>query len=209
MAKYNKQIALQIIMKAAKEYDEKLKDKHFLIVYRKEHVIETVKVGFRDFNFLHLTGVSTKLSAQMFYASCIEARLSENDFELDKKGKVQQKLMVLPYLSNLLYHNCMIGNFINSGVFLKADYFVGNTKVVLSIGFKSGSNIDYPVTLYNEDVRRLTNPTNKVLAIFMKEYNQSDYIMCTYQAKNCDISKVPISEDLKRELIFKKKDILQ
>ena len=52
--------------------------------------------------------------------------------EMDSKGKVQQKLIVLPYLSELLYNNCMIGNFINSGIYIKADYFVGNTKAILS-----------------------------------------------------------------------------
>ena len=96
--------------------------------------------------------------------------------------------MVLPYLTSLMYNACIIGDFVNSGVYIRADYFVGNTRAVLSIGFKSGSNIDYPVTLYNEDVRKLTQPTNKVLAIFMKEYNQGDYRICTYQSKGCDIN---------------------
>jgi len=29
----------------------------------------------------------------------------------------------------------MIGDFINSGIYLKTDYFVGDTKAVLSVGF--------------------------------------------------------------------------
>lgn len=189
MAKYDKKAALHIILKAAKAYDEKLRDKHFLIFYQQQGEIESVEVGFRDFNFLHLTGVSTKLSAQLFYALCIDGKLSEREFEIDKMGKVQQKLVVLPYLTDLLYNNCMIGGFINSGVYIRADYFVGNTKVVLSVGFKVGKNIDYPVTLYSEDIRKLTNPTNKVLAIFMKEYDKNDYCECTYLAKGWEISK--------------------
>ncbi len=95
-----------------------------------------------------------------------ESKLSEHDFEIDNKGKVQQKLMVLPYLSELLYHHCMIGDFINSGICIRADYFVGDTRAVLSVGFRTGKRIDFPVTLYNEDVRKLSQPTNKVLAIF-------------------------------------------
>ena len=63
MAKYNKKEALQIIIKAAKDYDKKLKDKHFKIVYQCGKSVKTVNVGFRDLNFLHLTGVSTRLSA--------------------------------------------------------------------------------------------------------------------------------------------------
>lgn len=116
MAKYNKRDALQIIVSAAKEFEIKLKDKHFLIVYQENGKAKTVCVGFRDMNFLHMTGVKTKLSAQQFYSACLDRKLSEKDFELDSKGKVQQKLMVLPYLSILLYNNCMIGSFINSGI---------------------------------------------------------------------------------------------
>lgn len=36
MAKYDKKTALQIIVNAAKEYELKLNNKHFLIVYQEE-----------------------------------------------------------------------------------------------------------------------------------------------------------------------------
>ena len=185
MAKYKKQEALKIILNAAKCYEKNLRRMHFIIFYQDNKNLKSVEVGFRDLNFLHLTGVKTNLSAQLFYSSCIDGKLSEKDFEFDKQGKVQQKLEVLPHLSDLLYNSCMIGEFINSGICLKADYFVGNTKVVLSLGFKNGVGADYPVTLYREDVRKLTHPTNRVLAIFKKEYNQRKYTTCTYLAKGC------------------------
>ena len=153
MAKYDKKAALKIIIDAAKQYEAKLNNRLFLIVYHEGGNTKTVCVGFRDMNFSHLTGVDTKLSAQQFYAACLESKLSESDFEIDNKGKVQRKLIVLPYLSELLYQSCMIGNFINSGIWIRADYFVGNTKAILSVGFREGKTVDYPETLYNEDVR--------------------------------------------------------
>lgn len=143
MAKYDKKAALKIMIEAAKNYEEKLNDKHFLIVYRKGNDTKTVSVGFRDMNFLHMTGVKTKLSAQQFYAACLESKLSEHDFEIHNKGKVQQKLMVLPYLAELPYHHCMIGDFINSGICIRADYFVGDTRAVLSVGFRTGKAIKW------------------------------------------------------------------
>lgn len=127
----------------------------------------------------------------------MEGKLSERDFEIDNKGKVQRKLIVLPYLSDLLYQNCMIGNFINSGIWIRTDYFVGNTKAILSVGFREGKTVDYPVTLYNEDVRKLSHPTNKVLAIFSKDYQQQVYTDCTYMAKGYEVSTLPISEELR------------
>ena len=198
MAKYDKKTALQVIVKAAKEYNVKLNNKHFMVIYQENGITKTVTVGFRDMNFLHMTGVKTKLSAQQFYSACLDGKLSEKDFEIDNKGKVQQKLSVLPYLSELLYNNCMIGNFINSGICIRADYFVGNTKAVLSVGFRIGKTVDFPVTLYSEDVRKLSQPTNRVLAIFVKDYQQQRYNECTYLSKGQIMNKLPISENVKK-----------
>lgn len=197
MAKYDKKAALKIIIDAAGQYEEKLNNRLFLIVYREGGKTKTVCVGFRDMNFLHLTGVDTKLSAQQFYSACLESRLSERDFEIDNKGKVQRKLIVLPHLSDLLYQRCMIGNFVNSGIWIRADYFVGNTKAILSVGFREGKMVDYPVTLYNEDVRKLSHPTNKVLAIFSKSYLKQVYTDCTYMTKGYEVSTLPITEELR------------
>ena len=188
---YDAKQALQIIIKAAKEYDEKLNDKHFLIVYRNKNDICTCCVGFRDMNYLHLTGVKKKLPAQQFYSACLSGKLSVKDIEIDTKGKAQQKLAVLPYLPELLYHNCMIGDFINSGI-------VRDTKAILSVGFRSGKATDIPVTLYNENVKKLSNPTYKVLAIFAKTYQSDSYTECTYISKGYEIGK--FSNDIKKQL---------
>jgi len=169
MKNYTKQEILKIILSVAKEYDEKLNDKHFKITYQKGKGKEEVVVGFRDMNFLHLTGIKTKLS--------------ERDFEIDNKGKVQQKIAVLPYLPNLLYGNCMIGDFINSGIMIRADYFMGDTRATISVGFKVGKAADIPVTLYHEDVRKLSHPTCKVLGIWCKKFSEIEYTVCTYSTK--------------------------
>ena len=183
MKNYTKQEIIKIILLVAKEYNEKLNDKHFKITYQKGKDKEETVVGFRDMNFLHLTGVKTKLSAQQFYQACINGKLSERDFEIDNKGKVQQKIAVLPYLPNLLYGNCMIGDFINSGIMIRADYFVGDTRATISVGFKVGKTADVPVTLYHEDVRKLSHPTCKVLEIWCKRFDETEYGLCTYSAK--------------------------
>lgn len=195
--KYDKKKAIDVIVNAAENYKKYLQDKVFLVIYIENAVVKTVQVEFRDNHFLHLTGVSTKLSAKRFYEKCINRKLSVEDFELDKSGKTQQKLIVLPFLHELLYHNCMIGNFINSGISIRADYFVGNTKAILSVGFRYGKKVDFPATLYKEDVRKLSQPTNKVLAIFSRAYNQQRYTECTYLSKGQEIDKLSVSEEIK------------
>ena len=196
--RYDKNKAIGIIINAAKNYNLYLKDKTFLIVYKENAVTKEVQVLFSAAHFLHLTGVNTKLSAKRFFEKCINHKLAIKDFELDKSGKTQQKLEVLPILHELLYNNCMIGNFINSGIYIRTDYFVGNTKAALSVGFRYGEKVDFPVTLYREDIRKLSQPTNKVLAIFVKDSNKQDYAECTYLSKGQEISKLPISEEIRK-----------
>lgn len=191
MRSYDENMALKIILQAAKEYDVRLKNKQFLVVYRGKKGVEMHCVGFRAINFLHLTGVKTDMSALQFYTACMNERLSIKDIWVDRKGKVQQKLQVLPYLSALLYHNCMIGDFINSGIVIKADYFIGDTRAVLSVGFRDGRKEDIPVTLYNESVKKLSDPTCKVLAIFRKEYDDPKFDICTYLTSGYEIGRFP------------------
>lgn len=191
MKNYDAASALPIILQAAKDYDKKLKDRHFLIVYRDKAGIESRCVGFRSMHFLHLTGVKTGMPASMFYSACLSGRISVKDISVDTKGKAQQKLAVLPYLSELLYHNCMIGDFIGSGISIKADYFVGDTRAVLSVGFREHGVVDIPVTLYKDNVKSLANPTCKVLAIFSKLYYMSKFNECTYLVKGYEAGRFP------------------
>lgn len=194
---YDKNKAIDIICVAAKNYKEYLLDKRFLIVYQESGMTKVTQVEFRSNHFLHLTGVTARISARQFFEKCVSQKLSLTDFDLDKAGTTQQKLMVLPFLHELLYHNCMIGNFINSGICIKADYFVGNTKAILSVGFRYGKKADFPVTLYKEDVRKLSQPTNRVLAVFVKAYQQEKYSKCTYLSKGQKINKLPVSEEIR------------
>ena len=102
--------AISIIIEAAHNYDFYLKNRTFMIVFKSGENIQNVEVTFRSWHFLHLTGLKSKLTAQKFYKACIDKRLSIRDVSFDNAGKVEQKIQVLPYLHNLLYHNCMIGD---------------------------------------------------------------------------------------------------
>ena len=85
----------------------------------------------------------------------------------------------------------MIGDFINSGILIKADYFVGDTRAVLSVGFRDIGEVDIPITLYNESVKKLSDPTCKVLAIFRKEYDDPKFDICTYITGGYEIDRFP------------------
>ena len=192
--------AIKIVTEAAREYEERLNDRHFMVVYQEGTETKTVQFGFRDMNFLHLTGIDTTLKAKQFYRASLDHKLAERDIINFTKGKIQQKLAVLPYLADVLYNNCMIGYSINNGIYLQADYFVGNTKAVLSVGFRFGKTVDYPVTLYNGSVRKMISPVCKVLAIFSKAYNDEKYTECTYLSKGQQIDKLKLDAESRKLL---------
>ena len=192
----DKKRVISTIVEAASNYEKFLNNRNFLIVYKSEKTNEYVEVVFRSWHFLHLTGLKTKLTAIQFYEACIDNKLSEKDLILENNGKVRQKIQVLPYLHDLLYHNCMIGNFINSGIMIQADYFVGDTKLILSVGFRRELDRDVPVTLYSGDIRKLTNPTHRVLAIFVRRYPDTVYKDTTYVAKNVDLAELELPEEV-------------
>lgn len=194
--KYNEKTALRVIVEAAQNYDKFLKNKNFLVVFQKGKEMKSVEIGFHDYHFLHLTGIRTNLKAKQFYSACLNRKISPRDIALDAKGNAQRKLAVLPYLHELLYQNCMIGDFIQSGIQIKADYFVGNTRAVLSVGFRYGSGtkaVDIPVTLYKEDVRRQVRPVCKVVAIFVKGRQEEQYAEHTYWSKGQDYDTLHFS----------------
>ncbi|MBQ8278232.1 MAG: hypothetical protein IJZ23_00145 [Roseburia sp.] len=62
------------------------------------------------------------------------------------------------------------------------------------VGFRYGKKADMPVTLYNENVKTLSRPVYKVLAIFAKEYNESMYRTCTYLVKEQELEKLRLPE---------------
>ncbi len=191
MRKLDSKQVLQIITQTAQSYDILLNDKHFLIIYQTQKGVKFSCIGFRSFNYLHFTGIKTNLSANKFYEECLSHKLSDKNIILDNPNKIAQKLLILPHLPSLFYNNCMIGNFIGSGVSIKTDYFAGNTKCTFSVGFKKGNTVDIPVSLYHEDIRKLTNPTFRVISIFCKPYNEIKYNKCTYIAKGQIVSNYP------------------
>ena len=199
--KYDKKRVIQIVTESAKNYDKFLNNKQFLIIYQTKTGTDYAEVCFREMNYKHLTGIKSSLTAIQFYEACKDSRLAEDEIDIDNEGKVRQKLSVLPYLHALLYHNCMIGDFINSGVMIQADYFVGDTKLVLSVGFRRcKSSYDRPVSLYCGDVRKMTNPTNKVLVIFKKTISEDEYKEIAYSSKNLDVSSLNIPAELSVDL---------
>lgn len=193
MKNYSHEEALKIILLAAKQYQDLFENKDFMIIYKEKEIIKYKLIGFSKGNFCHLTGADiknarVKTTATEFYKLCLDGKLSKDNFP-SPKGNMNLKLAVLPYLSKLFFNHCSIGDFINNGVQIRADYFIGNTKNILSVGFRKDKKTiyDYPVTLYNQSIKQLTEPVLKVEAIFRKEKDDEYFSEYTYCNKNFNI----------------------
>ena len=53
-------------------------------------------------------------------------------------------------------------------------------KNFISVGFRTGKSIDVPVTLYNEDIRKLTYQPEKIIAVWEKPIGGERYEELTY-----------------------------
>ena len=187
MAKYTKEQAIKILTESAKAYQEKLLNRFFLIAFPEGNIVNYTVVVFRKQNFKHLTGVRTDITAKRFWEKCLGGKLSVNDFSFDSAGNTQLKLSVLPQLPQIFWNHAMRGEFGRTGICLNADYFVGTTKKLISVGFRFNVPADSPCSLYCEDVQKLTVNTTKVLGIWSRKDGERDWT-CTYLAKDEDES---------------------
>lgn len=148
------------------------------------------EASFTAQNFLHLTGFKTNLCADVFYSACLNGKLSENDFRFDDRGNTHRKLSVLPYLKNLLNGKGLIGEFTTTGIRLHADYFVGDSRGSMCLGFKRAKNTSFPSTLYQGPIREVSESAVKILAVFAKEYKSPKYEECVYIASNQNVDAI-------------------
>ena len=87
----------QDIIISAGVYSQNLAGKAFLYVYGNEFF----EVSFPVDNFLHLTGVETKLSAKDFYKNAKKGKLSNNQFYFDARHPYANAKKKLPCLKRL------------------------------------------------------------------------------------------------------------
>lgn len=109
-----------------------------------------------------------------FYAACIDRRLFENAISIDSFGNAQRKMAVIQRLPELLYNPCWIGESSNNDLRINAEFYIGDTKCVISLGFRTGRRGEkIPVTLKKESVRLNVKKTLGVRAVAVKPF-QSD-----------------------------------
>lgn len=132
----NKQQAIGIISRCAKQYKKHLENYQVVFVYRDENNLSNyTEVKFRSYNFLHFTGVIPRyeLSANTFYHYALNSRISENDFSFKNTYVTERKLQVLETIMNIDTKARMIGNYIGPHIELYTEKVTGTTTACLGL----------------------------------------------------------------------------
>ena len=112
---------------------------------------EEYSIRFHEGNFLHLTGVKTKLSPNDFFKKAITKELTVNDFDCDSthslKGTVREKIKNLKHIDSFFEECvCVQEKFERGKVFC----LVASSNGKFTLGFTGGINLS-PMTLLNKN----------------------------------------------------------
>lgn len=195
MIKDPKREALQIIIRCAKLYEEKLRDKTLLVVIGNEKSFTYEEIYFPKSNFLHLTGAKVNMKANEFYKKSVKGKLGLNDFEFNDDGTTRLKLNVLPELLTMKVN--MFATYSGTRPKLYTEKLLGNVRGCLGfVRSKEYGNFYVPNTTLETDMRNESKDYKRVLFILRRNKKDSVYSELIYSAQKVnkeilkDISKV-------------------
>ena len=182
-----KQEALRIIHNSAKTYNENLVNKNVLFISLSNGKVELFETSFLPRNFLHLTGVHTKLNSTAFYSMARRDRLSITHIEFASDGTTEKKLDVLKPLMNIQKTARMLGDYDYSQRFLVTDKLAGT--VTSAMGFSKANDYYVPNTSLKTDVRIVSKkPVKRIIVTFIKGFDDKEYNDLMYLAKDILLS---------------------
>ena len=113
------------LIQSAKSYSKLLAKR--IVIFSDDFIhSNSFTIRFFKTNFLHLTGVTTSLSTELFFERCFNGEISENDFALDntseQKGLVRLKMKHLP----------TIDTFFNQTLLVQEDFEKGSIRCLIA-----------------------------------------------------------------------------
>ena len=147
-----KQTCLKLLNEAAKKY-QTLIGKDFIIESTDFKNRDRYVLRFYEGNFLHLTGVKTKIKPAILFERVLNNQLASDDFDCDStkelKGYTQEKI---PHLLS-------INLFFNSPLEIQENYSRGKVTCLIAasegtftLGFTGGTGPLNPMTLLNRNM---------------------------------------------------------
>ncbi len=148
---------LNTIIQCAKQYNTFYVEQNHLLVsnaFKKKpyYIIQAEKD-----NFLHLTGVSTSLSAVDFFDKAMDGTLAESDIQLithgksekDSKGTIRQKIKNLTSITAVVGRSCMVQEDFKRNAVLCT---FASANAQCTVGFIATPKLARPKSLLNGNV---------------------------------------------------------
>lgn len=184
-----KEEAISILYNSAKVYKEYYVGYNYIVFYRlTDKNTLALQATYTSSNFRHLTGVTfasnKDIRANSFFDMCVKQRLSKDVFEFDRQGTTELKLRCIQSIFSDQPRLSMIGDYNNCRPKLRTDKLIGGTIACIGFVFNGDVGFYIPNTLLKEDIRKVTNNTKRVLAIFRKKIQSPIYDECVYCSKD-------------------------
>lgn len=208
--KYSKNEIIKIVTTSAKKYKQNLLNKNIMFIYKENNKISHIETIFKDYNFLHLTGLKYTKGAKEFFRDCIEQKISTNNIEVKSEVFTKLKLEILENVMGISKFAKKIGTYNYNKIELKVEKIVGNMQC--SIGFSNVTQNNkilkyyYPRTLLQENFKKNVIDENKIIAIFIKDINEKAYNKITFLSKKISIDEILQENDTARKIDFENID---
>lgn len=203
--KFTKEDARRNVLNCAKQYQKKLLNKKFLVIYRerRDSMIRYIEVVFYERNYQHLTGLELidregnvlRKQSVNFYRKCIENKLGLEEFRFKVDGTTHLKLAALPVLMDITKITKITGDYNHMRPYLFVDKVVGGVNFCL--GLSKEDDIYVPSSALLEDIKNLTDTPSQVLVILEKETLKEIYMVVKHVAKGLNLNSLVLPDEIK------------
>lgn len=185
---------IRLTTSAAKKYDAMLLNKRVYVVFGAMNKPKIIELTFSDTNFMHLTGLVyhsvDEKKAERFYSQAVNGKLKESDIDI-KDHTTIEKLYVLNATVNLKSNAKMIGAFDETKhIFLKTDKLIGGIHSCMGFEKQKNTNVYFPKTVLNADIREKVYSYDTVLAIISTDKYKKSPMFIDYVCKDTKIDRL-------------------
>ena len=183
---------IKIVVQCAKQYETELLNNTLKIICEdKHHHHMSIEVYFTERNFLHLTGVETDLSPEKFFDACIFNRIKTENINERNDGTTELKLSVLPLLITKNLSANMVGDYLQDGINLMTEEIAGNIRGCIGFVLDKISGHYVPNTILKCDIRTRIINKKRIIGIYRKKQNDTEYKEIVYLAKGIYKDTIP------------------
>ena len=202
--KFTIEDARRRVLNCAKQYQQKLLNKKFIIIYRERqnNKIRYIEVVFHKRNYQHLTGLELidkngnvlRNQSMNFFRKCIENKLGLEEFRFKQDGTTHLKLEALPVLMDVTRITKITGDYNNVRPYLFVDKVMGGVNFCLGLSKENDTYV--PSSALLEDIKRLTDAPSQVLAILEKKMDADTYSTIKHVAKGLNLNNVILPNEI-------------